>query len=426
MKRRAIFVLLLVWGLLGIPQVIPPAAACPDCNPYIHFSTIDIPDSPVYTNQPLNFYAEAYFANDPSAATGNITGYTWSFYKDCYEPAIGEVTGQSASYTFTSPGSYCVVVKATANCSVWTSTGDCYWDEWEEWVCPGDWEWTTGEGHGGDLPWLEVLQSAPTADPTQDPPAGANGWNTTDVTVTWSWSGGEGGLDPTNCTTSSVSSGEGEITLEATCDDMAGNQGTASYTVHVDATAPQLNCPGPASFLLGSGTHTIGPIGVDASVSGLDEAASTLSGVVDASTIGTNNLTFTAWDLAGNSASKTCSYPVIFHWDGFFQPVDNLPAVNSVKAGSGIAVKFSLDGDQGLSILAAGYPKSTQIACATSAPVDAVEETVTAGQSGLTYDVASGQYIYVWKTSKSWAGTCRQLEVKLIDGRSFFASFSFK
>jgi len=35
-------------------------------------------------------------------------------------------------------------------------------------------------------------------------------------------------------------------------------------------------------------------------------------------------------------------------------------------------------------------------------------------------------YVYVWKTDKSWARTCRQLVVKLDDGTSHRANFSFK
>lgn len=44
----------------------------------------------------------------------------------------------------------------------------------------------------------------------------------------------------------------------------------------------------------------------------------------------------------------------LFNFSGFLQPVDNLDTLNTVKAGAGIPVKFSLGGNQGLSILAAG------------------------------------------------------------------------
>jgi hypothetical protein len=56
---------------------------------------------------------------------------------------------------------------------------------------------------------------------------------------------------------------------------------------------------------------------------------------------------------------------------------------------------------------------------------DAVEETLTAGGSTLTYDAVAGQYVYVWKTDKAWAGTCRQLQVKFADGTVQLANFSF-
>jgi len=113
-------------------------------------------------------------------------------------------------------------------------------------------------------------------------------------------------------------------------------------------------------------------------------------------------------------------------WSGFFQPIDMGNIFNQVKAGSAIPVKFSLGSNAGLSIFAAGYPLSTKIACSTSVPTDEIEITVTAGGSSLTYDPIANQYIYVWKTDKLWAGTCRQLTVKLIDGTTNTANFKFK
>jgi protocatechuate 3,4-dioxygenase beta subunit len=119
--------------------------------------------------------------------------------------------------------------------------------------------------------------------------------------------------------------------------------------------------------------------------------------------------------------------PAGFDFDGFFRPVDNLPTVNSVKAGQAVPVKFSLGGDQGLDIFAADYPKSAVIPCESTALVDGVEQTVTAGGSSLSYDATSDTYTYVWKTSKSWAsGTCRQLVLELSDGSVHRANFKFK
>ena len=116
----------------------------------------------------------------------------------------------------------------------------------------------------------------------------------------------------------------------------------------------------------------------------------------------------------------------IFNFTGFFQPVDNLPTLNSVKAGQAIPVKVSLGGDQGLNIFAAGYPKSEPITCGSNVLVDGIEQTVTAGSSSLSYNAGNDQYTYVWKTQKSWANTCRQLVLKFIDGTTQRANFQFK
>ena len=137
-------------------------------------------------------------------------------------------------------------------------------------------------------------------------------------------------------------------------------------------------------------------------------------------------MTVNVTDKFGGTGSNTSTHTVIFNWTGFFQPVDNLPTLNVVKAGSAIPVKFGLGGNKGLNIFAAGYPKSQMVACDSTEPLDDIEQTVTAGSSSLTYDPLTGQYNYVWKTDKTWVGTCRQLVVKLIDGTVHYANFKFK
>jgi hypothetical protein len=160
--------------------------------------------------------------------------------------------------------------------------------------------------------------------------------------------------------------------------------------------------------------------------SGLTGVASESETVpIDTSTVGEKTFEVTATDYAKNTATETVTYTVIYDWDGFFPPVDD-DVLNVAKAGSAIPVKFSLNGDQGLTIFEAGYPKSEKIVCSTIDKLDEIEATVTAGGSSLNYDASADQYIYVWKTNKGWADTCRQLEVKLNDGTSYKANFTFK
>ena len=267
--------------------------------------------------------------------------------------------------------------------------------------------------------------TAPTASPTLT--AGSNpppAWNTRDVIVTWGWvdEAGGSGIDPASCNVSSTSSGEGTaVTLNATCNDLAGNTGSASFVVRVDKTGPTLNpvvSPNPV-ILNGAATVTSG-------------AADALSGLVSqgcgalvTNSVGTKSVTCTATDQAGNVTNAAGSYAVNYGFAGFFQPVDNLPTVNVSKAGSAIPVKFSLAGNQGLGIMAPGYPVSALTTCGNTA-TDDIEQTVTAGASSLSYDALSGQYTYVWKTDKLWVNTCRTLTLKFIDNTTRQANFRFK
>ena len=147
---------------------------------------------------------------------------------------------------------------------------------------------------------------------------------------------------------------------------------------------------------------------------------------VDTTSVGPRTFTVEASDKVGNVTSTTYSYTIVYDFGGFLQPVDNLPTLNDINAGRAVPVKFSLSGYQGLDIFADGYPKARLVKCASTAPNDSLEETMTASTSGLTYDASTDQYNYVWKTEKAWVGSCRQLVVKLKDGTEHLASFEFK
>ena len=114
----------------------------------------------------------------------------------------------------------------------------------------------------------------------------------------------------------------------------------------------------------------------------------------------------------------------VYDFSGFFAPVDNPPTVNTVKAGRAVPVKFSLAGDQGLDVIEETYPRSEQVPCDVTDPVDGIEETTPANTGGLTYDAAADEYTYVWKTDRAWT-SCRQLVLKLDDGTVHRATFDF-
>ncbi len=165
-----------------------------------------------------------------------------------------------------------------------------------------------GTLHAYSLP-TPTDSTPPAANPTQLPAVNGSGWNNTDVTVSWNWAdeSGGSGIDSSRCTTSSLSSGEGDaVTVNASCSDLAGNVGNGSYTVKVDKTAPTL-----------APTVSPNPVAFNGSAMASPNATDTLSGVasqscapVITSVAGVHSVLCTATDNAGNTALASASYTV--------------------------------------------------------------------------------------------------------------------
>jgi uncharacterized repeat protein (TIGR01451 family) len=216
------------------------------------------------------------------------------------------------------------------------------------------------------------------------------------------------------------------VTYSATANGFT-TEATRIVTVQ-DTVAPVITLNGANPMQVGFGTVFTDP-GATASdgCAGNLTASIVVTGSVDTNTVGFYALTYSVSDPSGHSDTKVRTVEVLpYNFTGFFSPIDNPPAFNEMKAGQAAPVKFSLGGNQGLNIFAAGSPSSVQISCSSSDPILPVEETETAGQSSLSYDSTSNQYKYTWKTESSWKNTCRQLTVTLRDGTVHTAKFKFK
>jgi hypothetical protein len=224
----------------------------------------------------------------------------------------------------------------------------------------------------------------------------------------------------------------GTHTITLTVTDTGGGSDTEDVVITIqDTLAPDISCPADVVVNLPMNSTATSMVVNYPSVTATDDCSSSVtvnstpaSGSVFP--VGTTTVNATADDGAGHIA--TCSFTVTVQYDfaGFFPPVANPPSLNIVQAGRGIPVKFSLSGNKGLGIFAAGSPASGPYPCNSSDPATPLEDTVTAGGSSLSYDPISDQYIYIWKTEQAWAGTCRQLVVQLNDGSIHRANFKFK
>lgn len=246
----------------------------------------------------------------------------------------------------------------------------------------------------------------------------------------YSWAEGATPLGTGAMLTVHLPTGTHTITLTVT--DTGGGSDTDDVVITIqDTQPPNISCPSNVVVTLPMNSTATSMVVNYPAVTATDSCSSSVtvnstpaSGSVFP--LGTTTVNATADD--GNGHTSSCSFTVTvqYNFAGFFSPVANPPTVNIVQAGRAIPVKFSLSGNKGLGIFAAGSPSSGPIPCNSTDPATLLEDTVTAGGSSLSYDPLTDQYIYVWKTEQGWAGTCRQLVVQLNDGSIHRANFKFK
>jgi extracellular elastinolytic metalloproteinase len=114
----------------------------------------------------------------------------------------------------------------------------------------------------------------------------------------------------------------------------------------------------------------------------------------------------------------TCSA----QFGGFEPPIQPLPAVNDRNAGSNVPVTFTLSEQGGAPDVAAVFA-SRQVDCTTLAPTGPFAPVLTPGSRTLEND--GNQFSFNWKTERAWAGTCRQLIIRLQDVSDPVAYFRF-
>jgi TolB protein len=130
---------------------------------------------------------------------------------------------------------------------------------------------------------------------------------------------------------------------------------------------------------------------------------------IDTGWVGTHQFGVDATDKAENPAFRSVSYRVVFPFDGFAAPIVN-GGWTSVKAGDGVPLKFSLGGSYSLGILVDASAQTVD--CSSAAPLGPAAST----SGSFTYNSSLDRYMFVWPTSKAWAGSCRSITLTLSDG----------
>jgi len=175
-------------------------------------------------------------------------------------------------------------------------------------------------------------------------------------------------------------------------------------------------------------------VNVSDSESGVgSQSAPNGNSLLDTSTVGPHTFTVTATDIAGNSSSNSCTYGVIYDFQGaggFGPPIANPPATNTAKGGSTVPVKWQLPDGQGGYISNLGVVTSLniqEVQCSNLSTTLTNEVAAsTSGNSGLRYDAATHQFIYNWNTGRSMAGKCYVFILRLNDGSEYRANFSLR
>jgi hypothetical protein len=211
--------------------------------------------------------------------------------------------------------------------------------------------------------------------------------------------------------------GWGETTVPAGLTDVvaitAGNGHSLALVRRSDTTAPDVTIalPTPGSFTVRDRllvasfacTDEAGGSGIAAcraSVDGVPLTGSTLP----TDTLGRHTLTVTATDRAGNATVASRDYTV---FERYLGPPSG--PITVVAAGRPLPFLFGLGADRGRTVFAAGTPASRPVSCTTRAPTG--PWTPAASVFGTLSVPQLGLYLWVWRTDRAWAGTCRQLDV---------------
>ncbi|MBI4908849.1 MAG: putative Ig domain-containing protein [Acidobacteria bacterium] len=281
---------------------------------------------------------------------------------------------------------------------------------------------------------VNIDTTAPVITPTVAGTLGNNGWYRSNVTVSWTVTDSESGLQPYTCPPTTLTSDTNGATVSCTATNMAGLQTIQSVTVKIDRTAPLIVVTAPLDGAA---------IPVNTSITAAyacSDALSTIAsciGTVPAgtsftvTTTGPQTFTITATDQAGNTAVRTIRYNGAYQFNGYMSPLQPAGSFSGTSnLGQAVPLKWELrDGQNNLisdlstTIDIRTYytgPRNGTTPCslATAGPVFVLYLPTIGATGGSTFRVSNGQYTFNWDTSTGapTGSGCYTVAVQLSDG----------
>lgn len=228
--------------------------------------------------------------------------------------------------------------------------------------------------------------------------------------LTYNWTGAFG---TTSVASPTVALPLGVNLVTLTVNDGLGGTSSATVTVSIiDTKSPVITCPSNVTGTFGSPVQ----LGFAAATDLVTLNPIITNNAPSTFPLGLTTVTWTAKDTSGNTASctQTVNMASLYTFNGFFRSVRNPPYVNILGVSDSVALKFSLGGNRGLGILAAGTPTVSPISC-PAGPLNTAKDIDTR-KNGLFYNTAAGIYSYIWRPSLALKGTCQKFTLKLNDG----------
>jgi sugar lactone lactonase YvrE len=267
------------------------------------------------------------------------------------------------------------------------------------------------------------------------PAPNAAGWNRANVSFPFNApTDARSGVATVSAASPLVLSTEGTgVTGAVTVTDRAGNVAVFTTTPrNIDKTAPVVTIATPL--------HNK-QYGLYATLNASFSCADAVSGTTNCSGTTENGATLntramngyytfrvTSADAAGNSVTRSNAWTVAgsFLMEGFLAPMANDPTFNLVTAGTRVPMRFRLPDRNGGYVADTTAFESFTVATERCLSNVVTLNDVASGAAGLNFDAATSTYTYNWDTDASWAGTCRNIKLRLIDGSRHTLMFKFQ